>query len=62
MASKLDIGDEQTLINNRNRFIAYLSKTLDDPAYMPVTRELSAPRLEMLRKWLRSFDTEEAGK
>jgi len=60
MASKLNIGSEQTLIDNRGIFISYLSKTLNDPAYMPVTRELSAGRLEMLRKWLRSFDTKEA--
>lgn len=54
MASKLDIGDEETLKNNSAIFISFLSKSWNDPAFMPVTRELSASRMAMLRKWLQN--------
>ncbi|MDJ0840816.1 MAG: hypothetical protein QNK37_30170 [Acidobacteriota bacterium] len=55
MVSMLNIGDEQMVVNNKEIMLHFLRLTRPEPAYMPVTRELSDSRHEMLVKWLESL-------
>jgi hypothetical protein len=57
MKERLDIGDEATVRGFAGVILERLSVPFEDPAYMPVTRDLSPDRMAMLRDWLKSVAT-----
>lgn len=54
MRSRLDIGDEATVIGDVNAVLEHMSFPFIDPAYMPVTRDLSPAKMAMIISWLKS--------
>lgn len=56
----VDLSNFGSVIKNRSILTAVFSTPESDPNYMPVTRDLSRPKREMLLKWLANpvyFDT-----
>ena len=51
----LDLQDEQSVIANAENIYQYLNKDFEQPALMPVTRDLSASRLTLLNRWLEQY-------
>lgn len=47
-----DIADYDALVQNRSALLFAFGRSIDDPNYMPVTRDLSAGRMATLIKWL----------
>jgi hypothetical protein len=54
MKSILDIGDETTVTGFAPALLARMSAPMLDPAFMPVTRDLSPTKTEMVLTWLKS--------
>jgi hypothetical protein len=55
MKSRLDISDQQTVTGFAPVIHAMMSKEITDPAYMPVTRDLSPSKMNMIVSWLASL-------
>ncbi len=51
-AHLFDISDYRSLVANRQAMLLAFSREIDDPNYMPVTRDMSAGRKATLVKWL----------
>ncbi|HLT34910.1 MAG TPA: hypothetical protein VK034_01460, partial [Enhygromyxa sp.] len=52
MKSILDIGDLRTVMGSAGGILGRMSLPHDDPAYMPVTRDLSPNKVATVVKWL----------
>lgn len=52
MQDKLDIADETTVLAYAPAIAARMSLPIGDPAYMPVTRDLSPAKVKMIVDWL----------
>jgi hypothetical protein len=61
MKSRLDISDQQTVVGFAPVIHEMMSKDISDPAYMPVTRDLSASKMKMIVSWLASVTKPSAG-
>jgi hypothetical protein len=55
MKSRLDISDQQTVVGFAPVIQALMSKDISDPAYMPVTRDMSPSKMKMIVSWLASL-------
>jgi hypothetical protein len=55
MKSRLDISDQQTVVGFAPVIHAMMSKEITDPAYMPVTRDMSPSKMNMIVSWLASL-------
>ena len=55
MKAILDIGDETTVEGAAPYIYARMSLPIQDPAYMPVTRDLAPARIQTVLKWLKGF-------
>jgi hypothetical protein len=53
MQDRLDIADEATVKGFAPALYGRMAAPFDDPAFMPVTRDLSPARIEMILDWLR---------
>ncbi len=51
----LDLQSEQAVINSAQNIYNYLNLGFEQPALMPVTRDLSASRLALLNRWLLQY-------
>lgn len=47
-----DIADYDALVQNRQAMLLAFSRSIEDPNYMPVTRDMSQGRIDTLVKWL----------
>jgi hypothetical protein len=54
MKDRLDIGDEATVQGFAKAMLAKMSLPFLDPAYMPVTRDLSPAKVAMILAWLKT--------
>jgi hypothetical protein len=52
MKSRLDISDEKTVVGFAKVIAGMMSLPVTDPAYMPVTRDLSPSKIKMIVSWL----------
>ncbi len=52
MKQIMDLGDYETVVRHAAILRMALSLPVDDPAYMPVTRDLSKTKREMILTWL----------
>lgn len=48
----VDLGSEDDVRKHRHIVRFALTRTIDDPTYMPVTRDLSADKLALILRWL----------
>ena len=53
MKSRLDISDEATVLGFAAGILDNVDLPIEDPAYMPVTRDLSPGKMAMIVSWLR---------
>ena len=54
MKARLDISDEATVVGSAAAILSnHMDVPIDDPAYMPVTRDLSPSKMAMIASWLR---------
>lgn len=53
MKSRLDISDQATVVGDVSSVLAHMSLPISDPAYMPVTRDLSPSKMAMIISWLK---------
>ncbi len=56
----IDLSDRAAVLANRDILELAFSRPIEDPNYMPVTRDLSEPKRQMLLKWLADPDGEQA--
>ncbi|HEY3499188.1 MAG TPA: hypothetical protein VGK73_31070, partial [Polyangiaceae bacterium] len=61
MRDKLDLSNRETVVSARDAMIGHLSQDRLDPAYMPVTRELSDAKIRMILSWLRAQEAPASG-
>jgi hypothetical protein len=54
MKGKLDIGDKATAIGFAEQITNFMASDFEDPAYMPVVRDLSPSVVSMMLDWLQS--------
>jgi hypothetical protein len=54
----IDLSDRAAVLANREILQLAFSRPITDPNYMPVTRDLSEPKRQMLLKWLADPDGE----
>lgn len=54
MKDRLDIGDQATVTGFATSMLARMSLPFPDPAYMPVTRDLSPAKVAMILAWLQT--------
>ena len=54
----IDLSDRAAVLANREFLQLAFSRPITDPNYMPVTRDLSEPKRQMLLKWLADPDGE----
>lgn len=57
MKSLLDISNEATVVSDVDSVLARMSLPISDPAYMPVTRDLSPSKIAMIISWLKQQET-----
>jgi hypothetical protein len=55
MKNILDIGDEATVQGAAPALYGRMSLPIHDPAFMPVTRDLSPSRIQTVLEWLKAF-------
>ncbi len=53
MKSRLDISDQTTVSGFSGDILGHMSAPFEDPAYMPVTRDLQPAKVSMILAWLR---------
>lgn len=53
MKSRLDISDQATVAGFLGDIYEHLSADINDPAYMPVTRDLQPAKVNMILSWLK---------
>jgi len=54
MKSRLDISDQATVVGDVSAVLGHMILPISDPAYMPVTRDLSPSKMAMIISWLKS--------
>ena len=52
MKNILDLSDEQTVLDNIDALLEVFSSPFDDPHTMPVTRDLSPQKVDVINTWL----------
>jgi hypothetical protein len=52
MRSFVDLGDYNSVVEKKCHILTTMSLDFQDPQYMPVTRDLSPKKTEMILKWL----------
>ena len=52
MKSRLDISDQSTVVGAVSAVLGHMTLPITDPAYMPVTRDLSPSKMTMITSWL----------
>jgi hypothetical protein len=52
MKARLDISDEATVLGFASGILGHMTLPITDPAYMPVTRDLSPSKMAMIVAWL----------
>jgi hypothetical protein len=52
MKTRLDISDEATVLGFASGILGHMTLLIADPAYMPVTRDLSPTKMAMIVAWL----------
>ncbi|MBL8230777.1 MAG: hypothetical protein JNL98_19950 [Bryobacterales bacterium] len=57
MKSKLDISDQTTVTGFAGDVIEHMTAPIEDPAYMPVTRDLQPAKIAMIVNWLKQLQT-----
>jgi len=60
-AQLADLGDLDALRPWRAALLLAMSRDIEDPNYMPVTRDLSAPKRATILRWLNGLPAEPAG-
>lgn len=55
-----DIADRAALVRHRAQLLLAFSRTIDDPNYMPVTRDMSQAKRQIVINWLNSAAAQEA--
>ena len=53
MKSRLDISDQSTVVGSVGAVLDHMNLPIIDPAYMPVTRDLSPSKMAMIMSWLK---------
>lgn len=53
MKSRLDISDQSTVVGSVSSVLDHMNLPVTDPAYMPVTRDLSPSKMAMIISWLK---------
>lgn len=53
MKSRLDISNQATVIGDVGAVLEHMVLPITDPAYMPVTRDLSPAKMNMIISWLK---------
>ncbi len=53
MKSRLDISDQATVAGFLGDIYEHMSANVNDPAYMPVTRDLQPAKVQMILSWLK---------
>jgi hypothetical protein len=53
MKSRLDISDQATVAGFIDDILGHMSAPIEDPAYMPVTRDLQPGKVNMIVGWLK---------
>lgn len=56
-----DLADREAVIQWRRAMVFALTRDITDPNYMPVTRDLSAPKLAAIVKWLEGTPAQDEG-
>jgi len=54
MKSRFDISDQATVLGDPQAVLAHMDIPVEDPAYMPVTRDLSPAKVRMIVSWLKT--------
>ncbi|HEX5883803.1 MAG TPA: hypothetical protein VFY67_04600 [Pyrinomonadaceae bacterium] len=54
MRSRFDISDQATVLGDPQAVLAHMDLPFGDPAYMPVTRDLSPSKMAMIISWLKT--------
>lgn len=54
MKSRFDISDQSTVMGDPETVLAHMDVDIGDPTYMPVTRDLSPSKMQMIVSWLKS--------
>lgn len=54
MKSRFDISDQATVLGDPQAVLEHMNIPIEDPAYMPVTRDLSPAKVNMICTWLKS--------
>jgi hypothetical protein len=60
MKSRLDISDETTVEGFATAVLGHMNKPVADPAYMPVTRDLSPSKMAMIVSWLKQVSQQQS--
>jgi hypothetical protein len=61
MKSRLDISDKATVLNFAGGMLNnHMNVPITDPAYMPVTRDLSPSKMAMIVDWLKQIVQQES--
>lgn len=61
MKARLDISDQQTVVGFAPSVLSHMTQPISDPAYMPVTRDLSPSKMKMIVSWLQSLTQNATG-
>jgi hypothetical protein len=61
MKARLDLSNEQTVVGFAPSFLEHMSVPILDPAYMPVTRDLSPTKMAMIVAYLESLVAQSSG-
>jgi hypothetical protein len=54
MKQRLDLSDFQAVSSRSSEVLEVISLPIDDPAFMPVTRDLSASHRTLIQTWIRN--------
>ena len=60
MKARLDISDEATVLGFASGIWGHMTLPITDPAYMPVTRDLSPSKMAMIVAWLNQVAAQQA--
>jgi hypothetical protein len=60
MKSRLDISDETTVVGFATAVLGHMNTSVADPAYMPVTRDLSPSKMAMIVSWLKQVSQQQS--
>ena len=54
MKARIDLSNYQAVSSNSAAILAVISLPIDDPAHMPVTRDLSASHRTLIQTWIKN--------